>query len=119
MVAFVSSHRISVFIISFLGILLNAFLLFLLVKKPLKRMQSYRKVLLQNSIMNLFHSVVIFFVSPLIIGYKGYTFAFVNNIFFKDIAKEWLTVYMTFWLFSYISLVCSLPVQFIYRYLLI
>ncbi|KAE9553006.1 hypothetical protein FO519_003767 [Halicephalobus sp. NKZ332] len=57
--------------------------------------------------------------SPLIVGYEGYTFAFVNNFFFNYLSVEWLTVLMTFWLFSYINLVCALPLQFFYRYLLI
>uniref|UniRef100_A0A914DBJ3 Uncharacterized protein n=1 Tax=Acrobeloides nanus TaxID=290746 RepID=A0A914DBJ3_9BILA len=81
-------------------------------------MREYRKILLQNCVIDLMLICSIVLYGPILVASRGFQMA-VNNSFFPDVPII-VNFIFAFWYLYFVSLSFALiPVPFVYRYLVL
>uniref|UniRef100_A0AC35G8U2 Uncharacterized protein n=1 Tax=Panagrolaimus sp. PS1159 TaxID=55785 RepID=A0AC35G8U2_9BILA len=101
-----------------LSIIFNILMLFIINTQAKNQLKQYRKVLLMNTIVDLIYSIHTILFQPTVFVVDGYFFMVMEG-FFQYWPQPFTTIFCHTHLFMLYVTLTVVPVQFVYRYLLI
>ncbi|KAI1731232.1 serpentine type 7TM GPCR chemoreceptor srd domain-containing protein [Ditylenchus destructor] len=89
-------HSISNGIAVIAGVLLNSLLIFLILKKSVRAMKVYSRILLQTCIIDLYMLFIVAMVQPIYVVFDGYN-CMINNGLLKNVSPPYNYIFMHAW----------------------
>uniref|UniRef100_A0A915EFR9 Vomeronasal type-1 receptor n=1 Tax=Ditylenchus dipsaci TaxID=166011 RepID=A0A915EFR9_9BILA len=112
------THTINCYVCFVLGCFLNCLLIYLIKKKTVNEMKMYSRILLQTCFNNLYNLAISALVQPIYILEGDRSIIFHNGMLRTSPPSIQHITYLAWFLGFYFSAL-FLPVQFIYRYLVL
>ncbi|KAE9554205.1 hypothetical protein FO519_002569 [Halicephalobus sp. NKZ332] len=108
-------NRINDDISTFVGILVNSILIWLILHVRIDGMKKYNRILLQTCVVDVYLTIATFIVKPIILVDEGAEYFLMNGLFRKatPFAGQ---IFFQIWTFALIFNITSVPVATIFRY---
>uniref|UniRef100_A0A914Q7U5 Uncharacterized protein n=2 Tax=Panagrolaimus davidi TaxID=227884 RepID=A0A914Q7U5_9BILA len=103
---------------SLVGLLFNFILLYLIITKTPFQLSAYRRILLQNCIVDIFYNSAMLFTRTSTDAKNG-NFFMIYSSPFGPWPISLIYIPLVYWIFGIILTLTTLPVQFVYRYFLL
>lgn len=106
------------YICTSLGFGFNFLLIYLIIFKTNARLHVYRKIFLQNSLLDIFYNITNFITHAQVEFKQGNFFILMNGPF-SYAEPPWSAIFIGIWVFALFLTVTGVPIQFIFRYALV
>ncbi|KAE9554281.1 hypothetical protein FO519_002515 [Halicephalobus sp. NKZ332] len=100
-----------------LGFLFNFLLVYLITFKTSSRLHVYKKIFLQNCLLDIFYNITNFITHAQVEFKQGNFFILMNGPF-SSTEPPWSAILIGIWVFALFLTVTGVPIQFIFRYAL-
>ena len=111
-------EKINNYISSGIGLLLNGLLLYLIIFKTSTTLDVYKRIFLQNCLLDIFYNVINGFIHCQA-EFKAGNFYVILNGPLNNLPMPWGGYCIGLWVFSLFFCVTGLPIQFLFRYFLL